>query len=191
MALVSMKGHTHQANLANMVITQTDSAHYKLYLNTSLVGVEQVVNYRFGKDSYKTAEEFIQLAKQHLADTLAIKLNKKELKIRSIKLNLGHATQFIVQLYSLDKITPKEVMIKNTFFHSIHSNKLAITFRGGNLPSNNYVLKNSNKHRIDLINENEKWIHHEPSKFRGLYLIVISILLLVVGLALLKIRKAI
>lgn len=177
--VISINTYAHQPNLASFILSKTENGKNIVQLTGALTGFEGEINYNFGKNSFKTPEEFRQLVIRRFKETTSFFINEKQVTFKNPIVILGHETKLVTEVIGLPK-NAKEIKLTSTFFENTSQNQIATLFILDNYPQEKYVLSNKNKHTINLIYENEKWIENKSKYNNFIHLIiVISVFILV------------
>jgi hypothetical protein len=129
---------------------------YFLVIKSSLIAFEGEVDYLFGKNAYKTPEEFQLLVIKHFQNNCLVIINDDTFKLSNPKVLLGHETTVFAELLNAPTKF-NSIYVRNTLFKDMPNNmcELILTLKG--LPQKQYILNNSNKHEVKLTIENNNW----------------------------------
>ena len=75
----------HQPDLSILMVYQTTEGKYYLQMTSSLVALENMVDFKYGKNSYKTPEEFKSLVIKHFRESFSMESNNKVKVVKVIK----------------------------------------------------------------------------------------------------------
>jgi hypothetical protein len=162
-----------------------------LVIKSSMTAFEGEIDYIFGKNAYKSAEEFQLLVIKHFQHNCVVMMNGDTIKLIHPKVNLGHETTLFAELlHAPNKL--KSIYISNTLFKDMPANmsELILTLKG--LPQKQYILSNDNMHEVQLMAENNRWtvVDITGSPLKSFNLLLVVVLLLVASIiAILAKRK--
>ena len=192
--LMGLTAQAHQPDLSMLMIYQNEKGKYFLQLSSSLVAFESMVDYKYGKNSYKTSEEFKGLFIKHFQESFSMESNNQnEMIFGKTKVMLGHETKLIAEVLNMPK-GPYSIQVRNDVFKEMPQNQCILIFTGEKLPKQQFILSKQNNNEIILLLENGKWnskVYDEKkwSKFNIIFGIF-CVLILIVGLyALIKINR--
>ena len=114
------------------------------------------IAYIYGKDSYKTPQEFQQLAINHLQKKCAVKLNDQSLTFTNSQVLLGHETTVFAELSNQPK-NIKSLYIKNEIFKDMPNNVCEVIIALNGYPQKQIVLGHDRSHEVSLDFVNENW----------------------------------
>lgn len=163
MFLVGFKAvNAHSPDIASLMIYEQNGKTI-LLLKSSLTAFETEVQYLFGKDSYKTPEEFNELAKQLFQKKCFVVANEDSISFSNIQLQLGHETNLFAELDHMPKAI-KTLHIKAAMFEDINNNKCELILTLTGIEQKQYIFDNSNQHEVSLEVKNNTWVIAEPNK---------------------------
>lgn len=147
----------HQSDLSTVMIYQDEKGKCFLQIYSSLIAFEGEVDYIYGKNAFKTPEEFRALVIDHFKKNVLFICNEKDtIKFGKPQVLLGHETKLVVEVFGFPKkIT--SMYFKNTMFMDIPRNQSSLIVLKKGLPNELFVLNNENKQQIHLVLENGKW----------------------------------
>ena len=176
----------HEPDLSNLMIYEQNGKYF-VVIKSSLIAFEGEVDYLFGKNAYKTPEEFQLLVIKHFQNNCLVIINDETFKLSNPKVLLGHETTVFAELLNAPSKF-NSVYVKNTLFKDMNNNmsELILTLKG--LPQKQYILNNSNKHEVKLTLENNNWtvVKAMNSYYETQYLLFRLALLLIVALVVIK-----
>lgn len=176
----------HQPDLSSLMIYEQNGKSV-LLIKSSLTAFEEEIIYLYGKDSYKTPEEFQLLVIKHFRKHCSVTINGESIKFEDPKVILGHETTVVAELSNRPKII-KSLEIKNAIFKDMPNNvcEVILTFNG--LPQKQVVLGKAVRHEAKLHVENGSWtIEQTPGRFfRSPSFIFLSIFVVAVLLVIAK-----
>jgi hypothetical protein len=155
--LTSISIKAHQSDLSTVLINQDEKGRCFLQIYSSLNAFEGEVDYKYGKNAYKTPEEFRALVIDHFKKNVLFICNTTDtIKFGKPQVLLGHETKLLVEVFGFPK-TISSMYFKNAFFRDTPHNKSSLIILKKGLPNQLYVLNNENKQQIDLVLKNGKW----------------------------------
>lgn len=178
-------GMAHQPDLSSLMIYEQNGKSI-LLIKSSLTAFEQEIIYLYGKDSYKTPQEFQQLVIKYFQQNCSVSINGETIKFVTPKVMLGHETTVFAELSNCPK-TIKSLVVKNDVFKDMPNNvcEVILTFNG--LAQKQFVLGNALGHHAKLFVENGNWIIEEVSSdfyqkpafiFLALFTIIASLVII-------------
>jgi hypothetical protein len=147
--------HAHQPDLSNLMIYE-QNGKYILVIKSALSAFEGEVDYLFGKNAYKSPEEFQLLVIKHFQKNCAVMMNDENIKLINPKVILGHETTLFAEL----SIVPKKISsiyVKNTLFKDMPVSLCEMILTLNALPQKQYLLNNVNNYEVKLQLENNSW----------------------------------
>lgn len=140
----------HQPDISTTMLAQQADDSWILQVSTALTAFEYEVHSQFGKDSYKTPEEFNQLVIRHLEENISIELEELgKLVLKNGFVKLGHETHVVFQVSGMTE-NFNSISIKNSSFKNIHNNQSALIFLKKDLEKKQFILNDKNNHTIHL-----------------------------------------
>lgn len=178
----------HQPDLSSMMIYEQNGKTI-LLIKSSLTAFEQEIVYLYGKDSYKTPQEFQQLLIKHLQEKCVVKMNNESLKLVNPQVLLGHETTVFAELSHRPK-TISAIYISNELFKDMPNNVCEVILTFKDLPQKQFVLGKDTKHEANLKIENGMWIVEEnKDSFSEKFSYILMGLLALIGLIILILKK--
>ena len=178
----------HEPDLSNLMIYEQNGKCF-IVIKSSLTAFEGEVDYLFGKNAYKSPEEFQQLVIKHFQNNCLVIINDERITFKNLKVILGHETTLFAELSN----TPSKVnsiYVRNTLFKDMPSNMCEIILMFKGLDQKQYILSKGNEHEVKLTIENNKWkvvkamdwSHKNPTLVFGLvfFLVVSAIIMIVI-----------
>ena len=138
----------HNPDIASLMIYEQNGKSI-LLIKSSLTAFEGEVDYIFGKDSYKTPEEFNQLVIQHFQKNCFVIANGDTIKFTNIQVQLGHETNLFAELENVPK-TINSFYVSNTLFKDMPNNQCELILTLNGLPQKQYILDKSNQQEVNL-----------------------------------------
>ncbi len=129
---------------------------YILVIKSSLTAFEGEVDYLFGKNAYKSPEEFQLLVIKHFQKNCKLIMNNEPIKLINPKVILGHETTLFAEL----SLVPKKISsiyVKNTLFKDMPVSLCEMILTLNDLPQKQYLLNNVNNYEVELQLENNSW----------------------------------
>lgn len=185
----------HQSNLSTSFLSTTSGGMNVLQITSSLGAFEGEIDFVYGKEAYKTPEEFRELVIQYFKENVLFIVNGQDtLRFGKPRVILGHESKLVVEVLGLpSNIT--SFYFKNTMFKDMHHNKMALMLSSTGFPKNQLELNNDNQHQITQRNINGTWITQEKKSDVPFYkntlfiLVIIGILFLIIVLWVMKRKK--
>ena len=154
----------HEPDLSNLMIYEQNGKCF-LVIKSSLTAFEGEIDYMFGKNAYKSPEEFQLLVIKHFQNNCLVMINDEKIAFKNPKVMLGHETTLFAELAN----TPNKfnsIYVRNTLFKDMPSNMSEIILMFKGLAQKQYILSNGNEHEVKLKVENNNWIVVKP---KGLF----------------------
>ena len=151
----------HTPDLASLMIYNQNGKSI-LVIKSALTAFEGEVDYIFGKEAYKTPEEFNQLVLQHFQKNCVIIANGDTLKFSNLQVQLGHETNLFAELDNVPK-TIESFYVSNTFFQDMNNNQCELILALNGYSQEQYVLNNENIHAVKLEMAGNKWVVDETT----------------------------
>ena len=159
--LCAGKLHAHQPDLSSIMLYEQHGKRL-FVMKSSLTAYEDEIDFQFGKNAYKTPEEFRQLVSRRFETTCQISVNNEKIKFRNIVVILGHETTLFAELENApSKIT--SLYLKNTFFKDIPGSQCELILSANGAPQKQYILSNANRQQVKLIFQNAGWVVDESN----------------------------
>lgn len=179
-------GMAHQPDLSSLMIYEQNGKSI-LLIKSSLTAFEEEIIYLYGKDSYKTPQEFQQLVIKHFQKNCSVIINGETIKFVNPKVILGHETTIFAELSSRPK-TIKSLDVKNAVFKDMPNNVCEVILTLNGLPQKQFVLGNALSHEAKLQIVNENWIIEETSSdfHKQPAFILLAIFIIIVTLAIIR-----
>ncbi len=146
----------HTPDLASLMIYEQNGKTI-LLVNSSLTAFEGEVEYHYGKDAYKTPEEFNQLVVSYFKENCFVVANSDTVKFSNVQVQLGHETNLFAELDNVPK-SLTSLYVKNALFKDLYSNKCELIMTLNGLPQKQFILNNGNGHEVSLTIENKEWM---------------------------------
>lgn len=171
----------HQPDLSNLMIYE-QNGKYILVIKSSLSAFEGEVDYLFGKNAYKSPEEFQLLVIKHFQKNCAVIINKEQIKLINPKVILGHETTVFAELSNApNKFS--SIYIKNTLFKDMPTNMCEVILTLNGFAQKQFLLNQVNNHEVSLKLENGSWEVNDSSVFPfKTVLLFFSVALFIVGI---------
>ena len=181
--------HAHQPDLSNLMIYE-QNGKYILVIKSSLTAFEGEVDYLFGKNAYKSPEEFQLLVIKHFQKNCKLIMNNEPIKLNNPKVILGHETTLFAEL----SLVPKKISsiyVKNTLFKDMPVSLCELILTLNDLPQKQYLLNNVNNYEVELQLENNSWtvVENASSNTTLILLAVVVFILSALVIAVIVIRK--
>jgi len=148
----------HQVDISSTVLAEQENGEWILQIRAALTAFEYEIHSEYGKDSYKTPEEFESLVLEHVQKNFkGIANDKIEFELIKGRVVLGHETS-VVFLVS-PKITDiTKLNITHTTFARIRKNRSALVLLKKNSEPQQFNLDPTNNHNANLIYEDAKFV---------------------------------
>ncbi|MDI9882677.1 hypothetical protein [Flectobacillus longus] len=161
MVLFSPFLYAHSPDLSSLMIYEENGKTF-LVIKSSIAAFEGEVVYLYGKESYKTPQEFSELAIEYFKENCFVAINNKTIKFINPQIQLGHETTLFAELQHIPK-NINSIHVKNTLFKDMPNNlcELILILKG--LPQKQYILNNKSRHEVNLKLEKNKWSIEERS----------------------------
>lgn len=155
--LISGLCFAHQPNLSTTVVSKTKEGAYILQISSSLHAFEGEIDFNYGKNAYKTPEEFKNLVVEHFNKNIRFIVNGRDtLKFINPIVVLGHESKLIAEVVAMpEKI--ESFYFENTIFKNIHRNKMLVILLPDGFPKKQIVLEKDNHHIISLFFSAGEW----------------------------------
>ncbi|GLR17306.1 hypothetical protein [Portibacter lacus] len=132
-----------------MLIEQSEDV-WVVQVRASLTAFEYEVESNYGKDSYKTPEEFKTLVLDHMMKNLNIKFNDLEnVKFGNGQVKLGHETSVVLEVLNAPK-SIESVKIKNLSFDDIYNSQSALIVLKKDFAKEQFMLSKANEYEAEL-----------------------------------------
>jgi hypothetical protein len=150
LVLYSFASLEHQPELSTTMLIERDNGTWVLQIRSSLTAFEYEIQQSFGKDSFKTAEEFNALLLKHLMKNIAIEVNGvKGVSLQKGAVKLGHESVVKFEVSGIPKDINK-LVFTNSSFKDIHENQSAFLVLKKGFSNKRFVLNNGNSHTVRL-----------------------------------------
>ena len=179
-------GWAHQPDLSSLMIYEQNGKSI-LLIKSSLTAFEQEIIYLYGKDSYKTPQEFQQLVIKHFQKNCLITINDETIQFASPQVILGHETTVVAELSNRPK-TIKSVYLKNTMFKDMPNNICEVILTLNNLSQKQFILGSNLYLDVKMNVENGRWTNAETGTdlYKKPAFILLGILLVIVSLIIIR-----
>lgn len=179
-------GWAHQPDLSSLMIYEQNGKSI-LLIKSSLTAFEQEIAYLYGKDSYKTPQEFQQLVIKHFQKNCDVIINGDAVKFTNVQVMLGHETTVVAELSGRPK-TIESVYLKNTLFEDMPNNVCEVILTLIGLPQKQFILGSSLYLDAKLNVENGRWTMEQTQVglFQKPVFIFLALFLVIVLLATIK-----
>ncbi len=147
--------HAHEPNLSNLMIYEQNGKCF-IVIKSSLTAFEGEIDYLFGKNAYKSPEEFQLLVTKHFQNNCLVIMNEDTMKLSNPKVILGHETTLFAELLMTPNML-NSIFIRNTLFKDMPGNLCEIILTVKGIPQKQYILSKDNEHTVKLTVENDYW----------------------------------
>ena len=148
-------GQAHEPDLSNLMIYEQNGKCF-LVIKSSLTAFDGEVEYLFGKNAYKTPEEFQLLVIKHFQNNCLVMMNDHTIKLNNPKVVLGHETTVFAELLNAPKKF-NSIYVRNTLFKDMPNNMCELILTLKDLPQKQYILSKGNEYEVKLKLENGNW----------------------------------
>jgi hypothetical protein len=139
-----------------------------LVIKTSLTAFEGEVEYYYGKNAFKTADEFRLLVIKHFEKNCFVIMNSDTVKLIKQTVVLGHEITVFAELANSPE-KPTSCYVKNTCFKDLHNNMCELFLSLKGLPQKQYILNAENKNEVTLKLINNEWVVENANDVNHLY----------------------
>jgi hypothetical protein len=149
-ALLSLFASAHQPDISTTMLVEQEDGSWVLQVRASLTAFEYEVHTKYGKDSYKTPEEFNELVIRHVTESISITFgenNAAELDHAFVK--LGHETNVVFKAIGIPE-TITTMSVTNGSFKNIHGNQSALIIIKTGFEKKQFILSDTNEHTAKL-----------------------------------------
>lgn len=148
--LFSFNVKAHDPSYSSTILIEQEDGSWVLQIHSALTAFEHEVHTNYGKDSYKTPEEFNNLVIQHLLKNLSIKSNSKNtVTFKNGYVKLGHESSAVFEVVGIPKKVTK-VLFTNSSFKDVHHNQNTLIISKKGFKKQNFLLNDSNQHSVEL-----------------------------------------
>lgn len=174
--LMSLMAAAHQPTTSTTMFSKTENGTWVLQVNSSLTAFESEIHYHYGKDSYKTAQEFEELVIKYLKKHIEVLANNKiVINLNQAYVKLGHETNVVFEIDTIP--TPLTLMmVTNNSFKDINRSKSAFIILMDGYEKDHFVLEKDNNFTASIINTGSKFELKEVSEKRNRNIITYSLL---------------
>jgi hypothetical protein len=159
--LHSFSGKIHDPAYSSSILIENDDGSWVLQINSALTAFEHEVHTNYGKDSYKTPEDFNNLVIQHALKNLSFKINTKNtVSFKNGYVKLGHEASVVFEVVGIpEKIT--EILFTNSSFKDIHNNQNALIILKKGFKKQRFILNDKNKYTSELKVSGNQFVQQE------------------------------
>lgn len=148
--LPAFTARPHQPEISSTMLVERNDGAWVLQVRAALLAFEYEVHTHFGKDSYKTPEEFNGLVIRHLMEHISITANDQDsVSLQNGAVKLGHEASVVFELQGMPK-KMKTVTVSNSGFQDIHDNQGALIIVKKGFKKQQFLLNNQNAHSARL-----------------------------------------
>lgn len=173
---MNLGSHAHSPDLSSLVLSKTTDGKYVMQITSSLTAFEGEVDYLFGKDSYKTPDDFRDLVIKHFRKNVSFLINGKSLEFVNPEVILGHETKLVAEVKDVPG-NINTIDLKNSMFKDMSRNETVVMMIGEDFPNRQYTLNNKNSQHIALEAKNRIWSNIDSTGFKlkakNIYLLVL------------------
>ncbi len=182
--------YAHNPDISSMMIYEQNGKTI-LLIKSSLTAFEGEVDYLYGKDAYKTPEEFIKLVAEHFQKNCSLIADGKRVNFTNVQVQLGHETNLFAELEDFPK-SISALYVKNSFFKDMPNNKCELIIITNGLPQEQYILNQENKQEVTLQVADKKWgvvLEQEGFNLYSGFLIGAALLLIITLISFVLIKR--
>ena len=140
----------HDPLYSNSILIEHEYGSWVLQIYSALTAFEHEVHTNYGKDSYKTPEEFNTLVIQHVLKNLSIKINSKNtVSFKNGYVKLGHEASAVFEVVGIPKKVTKVLFI-NSSFKDVYNNQNTLMVLKKGFKKQVFLLNDSNQHSVEL-----------------------------------------
>jgi hypothetical protein len=176
--LFTYECQAHGSDLSSLMIYKQNGKYF-IAIKSSIAAFEGEVGYIFGKNSYKTPEEFQLLVIKHFRNNCYLIINRDTIRFHNPKVVLGHETTLFAELLNISNQL-NAFYVRNTMFKDMPANICEVILSIDDHSQQQYILENANKHEIALLRKNNKWVINNSNRtvYNIIYVGVVSFVLL-------------
>ncbi|TXF87650.1 hypothetical protein FUA23_18260 [Neolewinella aurantiaca] len=146
----SLGVRAHQPDISSTMLVDQGNNNWVLQVRAALTALEYEVETHFGKDSYATPEEFMELVLRHVKEHTSIVFNGTDAaELRNGRVKLGHESSVVFEVAGTPE-TLQSLMVKNTSFSEISRNQSALIVLKDGFSKDQFTLNNKNGHTVEL-----------------------------------------
>jgi hypothetical protein len=146
----SFTKNIHDPLYSNTILIEQGDGSWVLQIQSALTAFEYEVHTNYGKDSYKTPDEFNTLVLQHLIKNLSIKINSKHaVRLENGYVKLGHETSAVFEVVGIPKKVTK-ILFTNSSFKDVFNNQNSLIILKKGFEKQHFILNNTNEHTVEL-----------------------------------------
>ncbi|NOS93334.1 MAG: hypothetical protein HOP30_15555 [Cyclobacteriaceae bacterium] len=153
----------HSPDLSTLMMYEQNGKSL-LLIKASLIAFEGEVDYHFGKNAYKTPEEFMQLVIKHFQKTFLVIANGDTIQLINPQVQLGHEATLFAELQIKEK-NIQSYFIRCTLFQDMPNNQCELILTTQDRPQQQYILYGGNNHEVTLKASRQAWIIETPTNF--------------------------
>ncbi|EOR95879.1 hypothetical protein ADIARSV_0941 [Arcticibacter svalbardensis MN12-7] len=180
----------HNPDISSLMIYEQNGKTI-LLIKSSLTAFEGEVDYIYGKDAYKTPEEFRQLVIKLFKEKCSIEINGETIQFNNTQIQLGHETNLFSELVNIPKDI-NSLHLKNALFKDMSNNLCETILNLNGIPLKQYILNKDNQQEATFKVEDHKWEIVKTSKpFYQNPIILLGLAALLIGaiIAFVRIKK--
>jgi len=148
--LSSFTSKIHDPQYASSILIEQEDGSWILQIHSAMTAFEHEVHTNFGKDSYKTAEEFNDIVVKHLLKNITIKINNKNgISLKNGTVKLGHETSVVFKVVGIPKKI-ETISFTNSNFKDIHNNQNTLIIIKKGFKKQNFLLNKKNEYHVNL-----------------------------------------
>jgi len=149
--MFSFMDEFHQPELSSSMLVEQENGTWLLQIRSAMTAYEYEVHQNYGRDSYKTAEEFNALVVQHVMKNVAITINGlTAVNLQKGSVKLGHETAVAFEVHGMPN-TIEKIAFTNSSFKDVHDNQSSLIVLKKGFNKKQFMLDNKNLHTVQLI----------------------------------------
>ncbi|MBI3219558.1 MAG: hypothetical protein HYZ44_08605 [Bacteroidetes bacterium] len=153
----------HSPDLSTLMLYE-QNGKLLLVIKASLTAFEGEIDYHFGKNAYKTPEEFMQLVIKHFQKTFLVMVNGDTVQLINPQVQLGHEATLFAELQIKER-SIQSYFIRCALFQDMPNNQCELILTTHDRPQQQYILYGGNNHEVMLKAARQAWIIETPTNF--------------------------
>ena len=155
--MVALFAKAHQPSTSTTMLVEQNNT-WVLQISASLTAFQYEIETHYGKDAYKTSEEFQAMVLEHVKKNLNITFNSDEKFILGKGIvKIGHETKVVFEVVNVPSDF-KTIKLLNSSFKDIYNNQSALVILKEGVDKDHFVLNNKNNHTQHLMVEGSKYV---------------------------------
>ncbi len=154
--------YAHDPALSSIMIYDQNGKKL-VAVKSSILAFEGAIDYHYGKNSYKTPEQFNILAINYFRKNCILVINSDTILFKNPQVQLGHETTLFAELENApEKVTT--FYLKNALFKDMPNHLCELILSINGYPQKQAILNHENGYETKLRLENNKWLSEKPDK---------------------------